>query len=40
LQHELRLNNTDYARVSADTVANEAAAVRLLWRGAFGTDGP
>jgi len=40
LQHELRLNNAPYARVPADTVAAEAAAVRTLWRAVFGTDAP
>jgi len=40
LQHELRLNNATYARVPADTVAGETAAVRTLWRAVFGTDAP
>ena len=40
LQHELRLNNAEFARVAAETVATEAAAVKALWRGVFGTDAP
>ena len=40
LQHELRLNNAEFARVPADGVAAETAAVRSLWRAVFGTDAP
>ncbi|MCU0765222.1 MAG: bifunctional [glutamate--ammonia ligase]-adenylyl-L-tyrosine phosphorylase/[glutamate--ammonia-ligase] adenylyltransferase [Burkholderiaceae bacterium] len=40
LQHELRLNNAEFARVPADGVAAETAAVRTLWRAVFGTDAP
>jgi glutamate-ammonia-ligase adenylyltransferase len=40
LQHELRLNNAAFARVHANTVSAEAAAVRALWRVVFGTDRP
>jgi glutamate-ammonia-ligase adenylyltransferase len=40
LQHELRLNNAEFARVVAELVAAEAAAVKALWRGVFGTDAP
>jgi len=40
LQHELRLNNAPYARVPADTVAGEVAAVKELWRAVFGTEAP
>jgi glutamate-ammonia-ligase adenylyltransferase len=36
LQHELRLNNAEFARVPAESVATEAAAVRALWRTVFG----
>ena len=38
LQHELRLNNAEYARVPAETVGSEVAAVKALWRDVFGTD--
>ena len=40
LQHELRLNNAEFARVPAGSVAAETAAVRSLWRAVFGTDAP
>jgi glutamate-ammonia-ligase adenylyltransferase len=40
LQHELRLNGAEFARVAPDTVAAEAAAVRALWRAVFDTDRP
>jgi glutamate-ammonia-ligase adenylyltransferase len=40
LQHGLRLNNEPYARVPADEVAGEIAAVKALWRAVFGTDSP
>jgi glutamate-ammonia-ligase adenylyltransferase len=40
LQHELRLNNAEFARVAAASIAAEAAAVKALWRGVFGTDAP
>jgi len=40
LQHELRLNNAPYARVAADVVAAETAAVKSLWRLVFGTESP
>ena len=39
LQHELRLNDAEFARVPPQAVADEAAAVRALWRAVFGTDG-
>jgi glutamate-ammonia-ligase adenylyltransferase len=40
LQHELRLNNAQYARVPAGSVAKEVAAVKELWREVFATDAP
>jgi glutamate-ammonia-ligase adenylyltransferase len=40
LQHELRLNNAEFARVPAESVAGEVAAVKALWRAVFGTDAP
>ena len=40
LQHELRLNNAPYARVAAEVVAAETAAVKSLWRLVFGTEAP
>jgi glutamate-ammonia-ligase adenylyltransferase len=40
LQHELRLNNAEFARVQAASVASEMAAVKALWRAVFGTDAP
>ncbi len=40
LQHELRLNNAEFARVAPDSVAAEVAAVRALWRQVLGTDAP
>jgi glutamate-ammonia-ligase adenylyltransferase len=40
LQHELRLNNAEYARVPAGAVAEEVAAVKALWREVFGTEAP
>ena len=40
LQHELRLNNAEFARVPAENVAAETAAVKTLWRAVFGTDAP
>jgi glutamate-ammonia-ligase adenylyltransferase len=40
LQHELRLNNAEYARVPAETVGGEVAAVKALWREVFGDSAP
>ena len=40
LQHELRLNNAEFARVPPPSVAGEAAAVKSLWQAVFGTDAP
>jgi len=40
LQHELRLNGAEFARVTPDSVAADAAAVQALWRTVFGTDAP
>jgi glutamate-ammonia-ligase adenylyltransferase len=36
LQHALRLNGAQYARVDPQSVAAHAAAVRALWRAVFG----
>ncbi|MFZ5464198.1 MAG: bifunctional [glutamate--ammonia ligase]-adenylyl-L-tyrosine phosphorylase/[glutamate--ammonia-ligase] adenylyltransferase [Pseudomonadota bacterium] len=38
LQHGLRLNDAQYARVERETVADRIAAVRALWRAVFGVD--
>ena len=38
LQHSLRLNDTQYARVERGTLAQEIADVRELWRKIFGQD--
>ena len=42
LQHELRLNSGEggAARVPPELVANEARAVRALWRAVLGSDAP
>ncbi len=40
LQHELRLNNAEFARVPAQSVAGEVAVVKSLWRAVFRTDAP
>ena len=37
LQHSLRLNDAQYARVGRDTLAQEIASVQELWRAVFGT---
>jgi glutamate-ammonia-ligase adenylyltransferase len=36
LQHKLRLNGAEYARVAPEQVAREAAAVRALWAAVIG----
>ena len=36
LQHEIRLNNAERARVPPATVAVEAGAVKALWQHLFG----
>jgi glutamate-ammonia-ligase adenylyltransferase len=38
LQHSLRLNDAQYARVRRDTLAQEIDSVRELWRMVFGAD--
>lgn len=38
LQHQIRLQGEDKARVEPERVAAEAAAVRQLWSGIFGQD--
>jgi len=38
LQHSLRLNDAQYARVERGTLAQEIADVRELWRKVFGQD--
>jgi glutamate-ammonia-ligase adenylyltransferase len=40
LQHGLRLNNAEFARVPAGSAAGEVAAVKSLWRAVFGTEAP
>ena len=40
LQHRLRLNGANYARVPADQVARKSAAVRELWLTVFGAYSP
>jgi len=40
LQHGLRLNGAQYARVPRGEVAGRIAATRALWRSVFGTDAP
>jgi glutamate-ammonia-ligase adenylyltransferase len=38
LQHSLRLNDAQYARVERDTLAAEIGSVQALWRTVFGAD--
>lgn len=38
LQHSLRLNDAQYARVGRDSLAQEIDSVRELWRTVFGED--
>jgi glutamate-ammonia-ligase adenylyltransferase len=40
LQHGLRLNGQEHARVEGTLVAAEIASVRALWRAVLGTDAP
>ena len=39
LQHSLRLQGEQYARIAPDAVANERAAVRELWQEVMGAEG-
>jgi glutamate-ammonia-ligase adenylyltransferase len=38
LQHKLRLDGAQYARVPAQGVAREAEATLALWKAVFGDD--
>jgi glutamate-ammonia-ligase adenylyltransferase len=38
LQHSLRLQGEQYARIAPDAVANERAAVRELWQEVMGSE--
>ncbi|HYM28926.1 MAG TPA: hypothetical protein VET66_12315, partial [Steroidobacteraceae bacterium] len=40
LQHGLRLNGAEFARIEHAEVASHIEAVRTLWRSVFGTDAP